>query len=125
MTRHPALTTFVNCFRFSATQHFRTQRLTAMALLPLSLWLLVFLHHALHAPYAETVAWLATPLNGLALLLWTVAVFLHAALGVQVVIEDYVSDLPRRQRALHLSAGAFAVLGAVCVLLLIKILLGA
>jgi succinate dehydrogenase / fumarate reductase membrane anchor subunit len=125
MTPHPAVQTFLNCFRLSATQHFRTQRLTAMALVPLSLVLLVFLYHALHTPYAETVAWLASPLNGLALLLWTVAVFFHAALGVQVVIEDYVSDLARRHRALHASAAVFAGVGLLCVLLLMSIILGA
>jgi succinate dehydrogenase / fumarate reductase membrane anchor subunit len=46
---------------------------------------------SLTAPYQQTVAWLATPINSVCIVAWIIAVFYHAALGLQVVIEDYVA----------------------------------
>ena len=40
----------------SAVSHWRYQRLTAVALTPLTVWLVIFLHKALHAPYADLQA---------------------------------------------------------------------
>ena len=99
-------------------RHWRFQRLTAVALAPLSGWLLVLLDKALHAPYADTVAWLTAPLNGLAIMAWTTAVIYHSALGVQVVIEDYVSDIALRHRAITGVNLAFLILGAAALLTL-------
>ena len=67
------------------------QRVTAVALIPLSYWLITFLNLSLNAPYQHTVEWLATPLNTLCIVAWVLAVFYHAALGLQVVIEDYIA----------------------------------
>lgn len=73
------------------TGHWWLQRVTAVALIPLSFWLIVLLDLAFNAPFAEIVAWLCAPLNTACIVAWTLAVFYHAALGLQVVIEDYVS----------------------------------
>lgn len=105
----------------NATGHFRYQRLSAVALLPLSVWLLVLLNKALTAPYAETVAWLSSPLNASAIAAWTLAVIFHAALGVQVVIEDYVSTLPVRHWAIRATNLIFLVLGVAALTALIII----
>jgi succinate dehydrogenase / fumarate reductase, membrane anchor subunit len=75
-----------------ATRHWFVQRITAIILIPLSFHLIVFLNLCLSSPYPETKAWLAGPENTALLVAWLVAVFYHAALGVQVVIEDYVAD---------------------------------
>ena len=91
--------------------HWWYQRLTAAALVPLSVWLLLLLHHALNAPYADTLAWLKSPLNATAIGAWIVVVMYHAALGVQVVIEDYVSTLGLRCWAIRLTHLAFLMLG--------------
>lgn len=73
------------------THHWWLQRVTAVALLPLSYWLLAFLSLCASAPYATTITWLAAPINSASLLLWILFVLYHAALGLQVVIEDYIS----------------------------------
>jgi len=91
--------------------HWWYQRLTAVALVPLSIWLLFMLHHAFNASYADTVAWLKSPLNAIAIGAWTVLVMYHAALGVQVVIEDYVSTVVRRQWLIRLTHLVFLILG--------------
>jgi succinate dehydrogenase / fumarate reductase membrane anchor subunit len=67
------------------------QRVTAVALVPLSFWLIYFLGLSITAPYSETLAWLMSPLNSVGIVAWIIAAFYHAALGLQVVIEDYVA----------------------------------
>jgi succinate dehydrogenase / fumarate reductase membrane anchor subunit len=67
------------------------QRVTAVALIPLSFWLITFLDLSLNAPYQQTVEWLVAPVNTLCITTWIIAVFYHAALGLQVVIEDYIA----------------------------------
>ncbi|WP_020482372.1 succinate dehydrogenase, hydrophobic membrane anchor protein [Methylomonas sp. MK1] len=107
----------------SGSGHFWYQRVTAVALVPLSIWLIVLLNKALNAPYADTVEWLSSPLNTLAIIAWTVAVVYHAALGVQVVIEDYVSTIPVRHLAIRATNLIFLVLGVAALLAIIIILL--
>lgn len=75
----------------SGTAHWWMQRVTAVALIPLSFWLINFLGLSLTAPYEQTQAWLASPLNSVCIVAWIIAVFYHAALGLQIVIEDYVA----------------------------------
>lgn len=107
----------------SGSGHFWYQRVTAVALVPLSIWLIVLLNKALTAPYADTVEWLSSPLNTLAIIAWTVAVVYHAALGVQVVIEDYVSTIPVRHLAIRATNLIFLVLVVAALLAIIIILL--
>ncbi|MDT4288291.1 succinate dehydrogenase, hydrophobic membrane anchor protein [Methylomonas sp. MO1] len=107
----------------SGSGHFWYQRVTAVALVPLSIWLIVLLNKALNAPYADTVDWLSSPINTLAIIAWTVAVVYHAALGVQVVIEDYVSTIPVRHLAIRATNLIFLVLGVAALLAIIIIFL--
>jgi succinate dehydrogenase / fumarate reductase membrane anchor subunit len=67
------------------------QRVSAVLLIPLSFWLINFLGLCLTASYQQTADWLASPLNTVCIMMWIIAVFYHAALGLQVVIEDYVA----------------------------------
>ena len=78
------------------TGHWWRQRLTAIALVPLGLWFMISLAAAGDLGYASTVAWLARPLNAVLLSAFVLTLLYHSKLGVQVVIEDYVSS-PRLQ----------------------------
>jgi succinate dehydrogenase / fumarate reductase membrane anchor subunit len=73
------------------TSHWWMQRVSAVLLIPLSFWLINFLGLSLTASYQHTVDWLASPLNTVCIVMWIIAVFYHAALGLQVVIEDYIA----------------------------------
>ncbi|MDP1663838.1 MAG: succinate dehydrogenase, hydrophobic membrane anchor protein [Methylobacter sp.] len=75
----------------SGTGHWWMQRVTAVALIPLSFWLIKFLGLSLTAPYQQTLDWLTSPINSICIVVWIIAAFYHAALGLQVVIEDYVA----------------------------------
>jgi len=72
------------------TGHWMKQRVTSVASLPLVLWLVWSLVHLGAADYAEFTSWLARPVNAILMILFVIAVFTHAILGAQVVIEDYV-----------------------------------
>ncbi len=72
--------------------HFWWQRLTAVALVPISLWFVVSVITLAGADYAHFRAWLSWPGNTTLLILLLFATFRHAQVGVQVVIEDYVHD---------------------------------
>ena len=75
----------------SGTGHWWMQRVTSVAMVPLSFWLIKFLGLSLTAPYQQTVDWLTSPVNTICIIAWIIAVFYHAALGLQVVIEDYIA----------------------------------
>lgn len=75
----------------SGTGHWWMQRVTAVALVPLTFWLLVYLNLVLDEPYQQTLSWLADPIHSVAVWSWLLMACYHAALGLQVVIEDYVS----------------------------------
>jgi len=71
--------------------HFLWQRLTAIALIPLSLWFIwSILSLATGANRVELLNWLSSGFHATALILLLLAMFYHAKLGIQVVIEDYI-----------------------------------
>ena len=72
------------------THHWWMQRLTAVALLPLSIWFVVSAIMLAGADHAAVSAWLGSPLPAVLMLLLVVALFHHLQLGLQVVIEDYI-----------------------------------
>lgn len=75
----------------SGTGHWWMQRITAAALVPLTFWLIKFLGLSMTAPYQQTLDWLVSPVNTICIIAWIIAAFYHAALGLQVVIEDYIA----------------------------------
>ena len=74
----------------SGTAHWWMQRVTSVALIPLSYWLIKLIDLGANASYEVAQAWLARPVNAVGVLALLAAVFFHAALGLRVVIEDYV-----------------------------------
>ena len=71
-------------------QHWWMQRLSALALIPLGIWLVASLVSNAGADHAAIMQWLGSPFTLGALSLTILAAFYHAVLGLQVVIEDYV-----------------------------------
>lgn len=72
------------------TRHWLMQRITAIALIPLTLWLVASLVAIGAADHAQTVRWIRSPAVSVAFLLAIAALFHHAQLGGQVIVEDYV-----------------------------------
>jgi len=101
--------------------HWWTQRLTAVALVPLLLWFVASLVQLVGADYAHVVAWIARLPVAVLLCLLFVAGFYHLSLGLQVVIEDYVHREPCRIVALVLVKFGCWALAAAALFSVLKI----
>ena len=75
----------------AGSHHWVMQRLTAVALVPLSIWFTVVAVSLTGADYGTFIDWQAQFGNLVLMILFIGALFYHAQSGVQVVIEDYVS----------------------------------
>ncbi len=84
--------------KHSGAIHWRLQRLTAVALIPLTLWCLFSLLSHIGNDFAATRAWIAQPVTATLLGLWFITAFIHASLGLQVVIEDYIATAAPQKR---------------------------
>jgi succinate dehydrogenase membrane anchor subunit len=74
----------------TGVHHWWLQRITAVALIPLAIWFLFFLFGLMHADYPAVLASIAQPVHAILLIVLSVCLFWHGALGLQVVIEDYI-----------------------------------
>ncbi len=102
--------------------HWWAQRLTALALVPLTIWFAASVAALTGASHPEMVAWAGSPLVAGLLILLIVATFYHNYLGLQVVIEDYVHHEGWKLGLLLLIQGAsilLALTGVLSVLILL------
>ncbi len=107
------------------THHFVIQRITAIALVFLSVYVVGLILSLIGDDYVTVVTTVAKPWNATLLAAFVVATFWHAKLGLQVVIEDYVHT-PWSATVLHLVNIFVCVLAALAsVLAIIRIALGA
>ncbi|MFV2030920.1 MAG: succinate dehydrogenase, hydrophobic membrane anchor protein [Gammaproteobacteria bacterium] len=100
------------------TTHFWRQRLSALILIPLVLWF-GFSLASMPVDHATLVAWVQKPAVAIGLILLILSTFYHAQLGLQVVIEDYVSSHSTRTAsiiAVDFLCLVFAIIGVVAVL---------
>ena len=103
----------------SGAHHWWMQRLTAVALVPLTLWFILSIIQLTGADFQTAVVWLSSPINAVLMVLLIAATFHHMQLGLQVVIEDYIQGegvkiigivLVKLFSVLLAAAAAFAVL---------------
>ncbi|MGH8229322.1 MAG: succinate dehydrogenase, hydrophobic membrane anchor protein [Steroidobacteraceae bacterium] len=87
----------------------RAERVTAIALVPLTLWLVASLVAVHAADRAAFMAWLGRPLPALLTILLLLAAFRHAALGLRVVIEDYVHSAAKAPLLIAARLGCAAI----------------
>jgi succinate dehydrogenase / fumarate reductase membrane anchor subunit len=107
-----------------AAEHWWMQRLTAVALVPLAVW---FAYGVVALPdfgYASVVEWVHRPVTSILLILFMGAAAYHSFLGVQVVIEDYVTGKGSRVAMLMASAFAHTGLTVAAVFSILKIAFG-
>jgi succinate dehydrogenase / fumarate reductase membrane anchor subunit len=105
----------------SGLAHWWAQRLTAIALVPLSLWFILSVLHLLGAPHDAVVDWFSGPWTIVLMIALVVATFHHAQLGLQVVIEDYIHNDAVRLASLIAVKGAAILLGMACVVSVLKL----
>jgi succinate dehydrogenase / fumarate reductase membrane anchor subunit len=90
--------------------HWWLQRLTAVALVPLTIWFVTAIIRLAGADIETVRDWIASPLPAILLVLLLIATFWHASLGLQVVIEDYVhSDFAKLGLLIVVRLACFAL----------------
>lgn len=103
--------------------HWWRQRVTALALVPLAVWFILSLAQLPDIDLPGLRRWFAEPLhNGLSWLL-LIASFYHAALGLRVILEDYVAVHELRWSLALLAYAALWVVGLAAGLALIRLLI--
>ncbi len=106
------------------THHWVVQRLSAIALIPLSIWFVYALLTAIMADANAARQFVAQPVNAILLFLLVEAMLYHGALGVQVVVEDYIHKPCCKITALVVVKLGTVVLMAAAALAIGKIALG-
>jgi len=108
----------------SGVHHWWLQRLTSIALVPLSIWFTVSLLCLPGLDHATVSAWMSQGLTALLLILLVLTASWHSRLGLQVVIEDYVHGSGARTLWLVLVSFAHVFLAAAGVFAILKVAFG-
>jgi succinate dehydrogenase / fumarate reductase membrane anchor subunit len=70
--------------------HWWTQRVSAVALVPLTVWFVACVASQFGAEYSSVTDWLSSPFQASLMAIYIAAIFYHSQLGLQTIIEDYV-----------------------------------
>ena len=105
----------------SGAKHWWLQRVTAVALIPLTLWFVFAALRLVGASHEELLAWIGGPIPVVLLISLVLASFYHLALGLQVVIEDYVVGETTRLATLLVIKGVIVLLALTCLISILKL----
>ncbi|MFC3123911.1 succinate dehydrogenase, hydrophobic membrane anchor protein [Pseudoroseomonas globiformis] len=101
--------------------HWWMQRVTSIALLPLTLWFVFSAASLAGHSYETTLAWIGRPFNAVLLLATIGLSFYHAAMGVQVVLEDYIRSEFNRMASILAVKALCVVLALMAMLAVLRI----
>jgi succinate dehydrogenase / fumarate reductase, membrane anchor subunit len=101
--------------------HWWTQRITSIALVPLTLWFLCAMVRMIGATRDDVVLWMAGPLPIVLMIALVIATFHHLQAGLQVVIEDYVTNDALRVGSILLVKGLSLLLALACIVSVLKL----
>ena len=104
--------------------HFWQQRVTAVALVPLSVWFLIVIVSLTQADYETAAQTLKQPIIAIPMLLLLISGFYHMKLGLQVVIEDWIDGDGMKIALLLLNTFFAYAIGLACVFSVLKIAFG-
>ena len=102
----------------------RLQRLTAIALIPLGLYFAASVLWLAKSDQVTAATWLASPVTALLVMLFVLAGFAHALVGLRSVVLDYVHTRARLVAAGLLIRAAVVILAGASVLAVLKLFLG-
>ena len=103
--------------------HWIAQRVTAIALVPLTIWFVSLIAFMKSSNYETAIETVSNPLNATLFLLLIIATFWHAQLGLQVVIEDYIANKMTRMTLIIITKFIFAIIGVLSALSVLRIVL--
>ena len=105
------------------THHFWVQRVSAIALVPLTLWFVFSVANLAGASFEQVHWWVSYPAVAITLVLFIATALYHSMLGVQVVIEDYVGGEAMKLTALLLSKFFHFAVAAAAIFAVLKVAL--
>jgi succinate dehydrogenase / fumarate reductase membrane anchor subunit len=108
----------------SGTHHFWLQRLTGVAMVPLTIIFVFTVIYLARASQATAIATLGTPLIAIFLYLFIIAGVVHMRAGMQVIIEDYVHEEGLKILAVMANTFFAIFIGAACLFALLKLNFG-
>jgi succinate dehydrogenase / fumarate reductase membrane anchor subunit len=108
----------------SGLQHWKMQRLTAIANVLLVLWFMFSAMALSGSGYDQVRAWLASPVTASLMVLLIISTFYHARLGLQVVVEDYVHHEGARIASLVAIALIVLALAVACIVAILRVAVG-
>ena len=106
------------------TGHWWAQRVSAVALIPLTLWFMFSLLSLPELDYATVRAWLSFPMSGFLALLSVAVLTYHSYLGTTEVIEDYVHSAGMKVLSLLLLRFAHVLVGGAGIFAIMRIAFG-
>lgn len=105
-------------------RHWWLQRLTSLALVPLTVWFVVSLLALPSFGHATVVAWIGQSSSALLLVLLVLIASWHSQLGLRVIVEDYVHDAGGKTVILVLLAFLHVLVAAAGVFAILKVAFG-
>ena len=85
-----------------ALNHWITQKISALILLPLLCWFLFIFKDFINKDYSSQILWMKNFSNSLLLTFFIIIALFHLRLGLTVVIEDYIHNLKSKNFLLSL-----------------------
>ncbi|HEY2779945.1 MAG TPA: succinate dehydrogenase, hydrophobic membrane anchor protein [Steroidobacteraceae bacterium] len=106
------------------TAHWWGQRVTAVALLPLTLWFLVSLLTLPGLDYETVRTWLSVPVTGFLAVLLVAVLTYHSYLGTMVIVEDYVTSSGMKVFTLLLLRFLYVLAGGAAIFAILRVAFG-
>ena len=106
------------------TEHWWMQRVSAVALVPLTLWFLISLLCLPSWDYDTLHTWASVPLTGFLAVLLVAVLAYHAYLGTIVIVEDYVTTKATKVLTLMVLRFAYVLVGGACIFAILRIAFG-
>jgi len=103
--------------------HWKLQRLSAILIIPLVVWFLFSIMVNMSSQYKEAIEWVVNPINSILLIILLAGIFYHSAMGIQVVFEDYVSNINLRKRLIIISNLLIVFLATISIISVLNIIL--
>ena len=83
--------------------HWKFQRISAIINMPLIMWFVYSIVTFSDYSYISITEWVKSPINCILISFMFASIFYHSSLGIQVVIEDYISEIKSRAFLLNFS----------------------
>jgi succinate dehydrogenase / fumarate reductase membrane anchor subunit len=103
------------------TAQWWAERLTSIALVPLTIWFVLVAFHLSGLPRADVAHWAANPIDAALLVALVLVTFRHMQLGLQVVVDDYIHVETTRMLANLLLKGVCALLALIALVAVLRL----